>query len=240
MSRIFFTGDTHAEFRRFSSKNFPIGKELTYDDYVIILGDFGGFWDNSKQDAYWMGWLESKDFNIVFLPGNHENYSILNNISRYIYMEMWGGKVRQFGRNIFMLQNGETYRINGKTYLVMGGGLSIDKSMRKENISWWKEEYPTISDWNKFEKNCQENDFTFDFILSHVPPLFILEKMIKADITNEKVKDEVAIRLGDFMGKLKFTKWLFGHMHQNVVIHQNYICLYEDIIEDVEAEQMFY
>lgn len=39
---IYITGDTHAEFSRFSTKRFPEQKEMTKDDYVIICGDFGG------------------------------------------------------------------------------------------------------------------------------------------------------------------------------------------------------
>ena len=38
---IYVTGDTHADFRRFSTREFPEQKELTKDDFVIICGDFG-------------------------------------------------------------------------------------------------------------------------------------------------------------------------------------------------------
>ena len=38
---IYITGDTHAEFKRFSKKVF----DATENDYVIICGDFGGVWD---------------------------------------------------------------------------------------------------------------------------------------------------------------------------------------------------
>ena len=36
---IYATGDTHGDISRFSSKVFFEQKELTKDDYVIILGD---------------------------------------------------------------------------------------------------------------------------------------------------------------------------------------------------------
>ena len=45
---IYITGDTHGDFRRFSADNFPEGKILTKEDYVIICGDFGGIWDVKK------------------------------------------------------------------------------------------------------------------------------------------------------------------------------------------------
>ena len=47
MTRIFVTGDTHGDYdwHKLTSKSFPEQKELTKDDYVIIVGDFGGVWD---------------------------------------------------------------------------------------------------------------------------------------------------------------------------------------------------
>ena len=45
---IYVTGDTHGGFlERLSVSAFPEQKEMTRNDFVIILGDFGGVWDNS-------------------------------------------------------------------------------------------------------------------------------------------------------------------------------------------------
>ena len=53
---IYLTGDTHAEFNRFSKKIF----DATENDYVIICGDFGGVWDESSYQKYWLDWLAAK------------------------------------------------------------------------------------------------------------------------------------------------------------------------------------
>ena len=37
---IYITGDCHADFSRFLIEKFPVQKEMTKDDYVIICGDF--------------------------------------------------------------------------------------------------------------------------------------------------------------------------------------------------------
>lgn len=52
MNRIFLTGDKHfpAEYKYLSFKHWPLGRELTRNDYVIILGDFGICWNNSKEE----------------------------------------------------------------------------------------------------------------------------------------------------------------------------------------------
>ena len=46
------TGDTHGDWMsRLNINAFPEQKEMTKDDYVIVLGDFG-IWDNSKRENY--------------------------------------------------------------------------------------------------------------------------------------------------------------------------------------------
>lgn len=71
--KIYITGDTHADFRRFGSNYFD-GKECC----VIVCGDFGGIWDGSNREKYWLDWLEKKKFTLLFVDGNHENFDMLN------------------------------------------------------------------------------------------------------------------------------------------------------------------
>ena len=70
---IFISGDTHGDFRRFSSNNFPQGKNLTKEDYIIICGDWGGIWNykgESKYESYWLDWLNAKPWTTLFVDGN--------------------------------------------------------------------------------------------------------------------------------------------------------------------------
>lgn len=72
---IYITGDTHGDFRRFGTKWFKDQKEMTKDDTLIILGDFGGIWDykgESEHEKYQLDWLEGKNYTTVFIDGNHE------------------------------------------------------------------------------------------------------------------------------------------------------------------------
>jgi hypothetical protein len=59
---IWITGDTHGDFRRFATGSFPQQKRMSRDDYVIITGDYGGIWDGSPRETYWLNWLEEKPF----------------------------------------------------------------------------------------------------------------------------------------------------------------------------------
>ena len=63
---IYITGDTHGNFRRFSTDIFPEQKQMTKDDYVIICGDFG-IWNDSPEERHWLDWLNEKNFTTLFL-----------------------------------------------------------------------------------------------------------------------------------------------------------------------------
>ena len=49
---IYITGDCHADYRKFSTDNFPEQKEMTRDDFVIVCGDFG-IWHDTPEEKYW-------------------------------------------------------------------------------------------------------------------------------------------------------------------------------------------
>ena len=75
---VYVTGDTHAEFNKFSTKRFPEQKELTKEDFVIVCGDFG-VWHDCPEERYWFDWLSKKPFTLLFVDGNHENFERLKN-----------------------------------------------------------------------------------------------------------------------------------------------------------------
>lgn len=71
---IFVTGDIHGthSIEKLNTINFPEQKTMTKNDYVIILGDFGLIWNGSKEEEYWLNWLNNKNFTTLFIDGNHE------------------------------------------------------------------------------------------------------------------------------------------------------------------------
>ena len=77
---IFITGDIHGniDINKLNSKKFAEQKNLTKSDFVIIAGDFGLVWDESKECQYWIKWLSEKNFTTLFIDGNHENFNLLN------------------------------------------------------------------------------------------------------------------------------------------------------------------
>ena len=120
---VYITGDTHSEFERFSSRRFPQQKEMTRADYLVICGDFGGVWDNSSQQRYWLDWLEQKPFTTLFVDGNHENFDLLQQLP---CREWQGGQVHVVRENILHLMRGEIFTFAGRSWFAMGGGASHD------------------------------------------------------------------------------------------------------------------
>ena len=99
---IYITGDCHGEFNKFSTAAFPEQKQMTKKDIVIVCGDFGGIWDtdkNSQHESYWLKWLDEKSYTTVFVDGNHENFSRLNN--DFETVEVFGGKAHKIRNSIF-------------------------------------------------------------------------------------------------------------------------------------------
>ena len=61
---IYLTGDTHGDIDigKRTTRNWPLQKELTRDDYLIICGDFGAVWSGDREDDYLLKWHENKTY----------------------------------------------------------------------------------------------------------------------------------------------------------------------------------
>ena len=165
---IWITGDTHGDFRRLSSKQFPEQKLMTRDDYVIILGDFGGVFSGSKEETYWLDWLESKNFTTLFLDGNHEAFHKLEEIP---IEPFHGGMAHPIRPHVYHLCRGHVFHLDCYDFFVMGGAQSHDclvldpdnprfryrkRLFRKHNIpfrvigeSWWPQELPSKEEYEE-------------------------------------------------------------------------------------------
>lgn len=138
---FYITGDLHGEYdiHKLSSKRFPMGNNLTRDDYLIICGDFGLVWNNGNSEMYWRDWLNNKPWTTLFVDGNHENFPLLN---RYPITKQWGGKVHQIEDNIYHLMRGQVFEINGKTFLQWAVHRATIYSIAQRMLIGGKKNYP--------------------------------------------------------------------------------------------------
>lgn len=85
---VYLTGDTHGDIDRFKHGKLRwLGKR----DTVVVLGDFGFVWDDSKEEQKKLDWLRKRPYTLLFLDGSHENYDLLK---QYPTEERFGGKVQ--------------------------------------------------------------------------------------------------------------------------------------------------
>ncbi len=246
---IFATGDTHGNFQRFSTKVFPEQKEMTRDDFVIICGDFGGVWDGSRQEVYWLDWLEDKPFTTLFVDGNHENFTALNTLE----VEKWnGGKVHRVRPHVLHLMRGQIFDIGGFRFFAMGGAASHDiqdgvldpaapnfeqeyrlkrrqqQFFRVKGVSWWEEDMPSQEEYEEADRNLERVGWKVDYIITHCCPTSVQQKLDPSFSPDA---------LTDYHQKLErlcdFRYWLFGHYHDNRKIDDRFILLWEQIVRVV-------
>lgn len=219
---IYITGDTHGQQNRILCIEQKSG--IGAGDYLIVCGDFGYVFINDLSENNFLNDLEARPYTICFCDGNHENFPAI-----YLYpIEMWnGGKVHRIRKNIVHLMRGQVFDIDGKKLFTMGGAYSIDKSMRLRNISWWKEEMPTLSEYREAISNLKNNGNRVDYIITHTAPTQIVQRIVYRVDENEKKLCGFFERL---MHKVQFEKWFFGHWHIDEEITDKFRAIYFDVL----------
>lgn len=220
---VFVTGDMHGEYDRFESKKL---KKLGEDDCLIVCGDFGFIWDNSRQEKHNLKKICEKKYKTLFVEGTHENYGML---SSYKVVDLFGGRARAIGGNLFQLLRGEIYTIDGRTFFTFGGGDSIDKELRRENGTWWKEELPSMIEMQYAVEQLDKRDRKVDYIITHEPPLTDMVHIIRKCRV-----DPLATFFDEVSHNVTYKKWFFGSLHTNKKIrHTHSQCVFTDIVKVV-------
>lgn len=225
---LWFTGDCHGDFHRFSTRRFPMQKQLTKADCVLICGDFGGIWDSSAEERYWLDWLEGRPFTTLFADGNHENFDLLEG---YEAVPWRGGVARQVRPSVYHLCRGNVFTLEGRRVFVMGGASSHDmpdgilrqgpdlKRQRRvldrrkahyrvEHESWWDRELPSPAEYRQALEALAAVDWTVDLVVSHCAPTE-LHTRLRPDLPADPLTDF----LSRVRRELSYGAWYCGHYH---------------------------
>lgn len=241
--KTFVLGDMHGGQAGDTEKLKGFGKELSKDDVVINLGDFGFIWyhdkhpKRKKDDAY-LKWLSSQNYTFAFVDGNHENFDLINNSP---IVEKWCGKVNEVYPGIYRLRRGEIYNINGKSIFVLGGAMSNPNQkegnyegkgkFKKEKLQkvWWEQEIPSKEEFEYSLNNLKKHNFKVDFILTHTCASETIKDIFHKTGTADynRLSDPVSIFLDSVLDKVEFKEWHFGHHHQDVDLG-NIFCHYKN------------
>ncbi|HNX64743.1 MAG TPA: metallophosphoesterase [Oscillospiraceae bacterium] len=218
---IYITGDIHGDITRFSDKKL---RKLKKNDCLIVCGDFGFIWDGSKKEESILKKLGKKRYNILFVDGCHENFSLLNS---YPESDWNGGKVHIISGRLMHLMRGNIYKIGDTRLLAFGGGQSDDADLRKTANTWWKEEVPEQSEIDYAKERLKSTGNIVDYIVTHEPPASLKDFL---QIDTEQ-KSEMGAYFDSLRTECRFKRWFFGKCHMNKVIPPQYHAVFNDIIK---------
>lgn len=174
-------------------------------DTIIHVGDVG-FMIHAEEFADWLtSQLASKGMQLYFIEGNHEDYKWLEDLE----VDSDGlGVVRE---NIRHIPRGFRTSYDGKEFLFVGGGVSVDQYRRTRDYDWWAEEEITNLEVDQIisagsadvlvSHDCPAH-FELDLPHSHMFPSDLIDK---SDEHREKLE---SIYKGVGAGKV-----VCGHYH---------------------------
>ena len=236
--KIYITGDLHGDQVLWESK---IDAFLNPGDIIIIAGDFGiGFLDGQYwPEEMFYDYISEKDYTVLFIDGNHEDFNRLNGYD----ISVWnGGHVHLIRHNLIHLMRGEVFRINDITLFTFGGGYSLDKHRRIENISWWPQEMPNEKEYDNARINLKECNNKVDYIITHTASINSLEYISHvASHIKGKSPEEYPLNafLQDIEDSITYEKWYFGHFHVDMDIWKNQYALFDQIKELKTGKSVF-
>ena len=249
---IYITGDTHGEFGRFPGGDVLSGqRRLLQGDYVIVCGDFGLCWAKDKEFEYHCDFFAKKPFTLLWVQGNHENYDM---IAEYPIEEWHGGKVRHIVRDkVILLERGQVFDIDGKSFFTFGGAAShdvqggilnrndcdfdyerrkaidADLPFRIVHESWWKEELPNEEEMDEGRKNLAIHEYKVDYVITHCCATDLQTKLDRGP--GHVLKPDVLTEyLQELEEKIQYEHWYFGHYHLDEKIDEKHTVLYYGVI----------
>ena len=226
---IFITGDIHGTIDidkvvgYFSNEE--LTKNLTKQDFLILLGDTSICWDDGKIDSEVKRILHSLPVTTLFIDGNHDNHRL---IAEYPVLEWKGGLVHEIESDILHLMRGDVFTIEDKKFFTFGGAYSIDQHRRTEGISWWPEEMPSAEEYKRGLENLNKHNNRVDYILTHTAPSFIVGELGLEFMEGE---EELQRYLEELAQNISFEKWFCGHFHEDMVIEEKYHVMMDEIIQ---------
>jgi hypothetical protein len=165
-----------------------------------------------------------------------------------------GGLVREIRPSVLMLERGEIFCLNGQYCLAFGGAHSHDirdgvldpaayaneadfimdyrkrkgSLIRIKGVSWWEEEMPSQKEMEQGKSRAlalMEQHGRVDFVFTHAAPLSDLL------FFGYDGQDECSRFLESLLHEISFGCWFYGHLHDNRMLSDNRILLYEQIVK---------
>jgi UDP-2,3-diacylglucosamine pyrophosphatase LpxH len=210
---LMFIGDVHGDFIRLSHK---LANTNVRDSFFIQVGDFGVGFKTKENEAAQLETLNSRLKNannfMYAIRGNHDDPSYFTNDTSY--------------SNITFLKDYSLLELEGNVILLAGGAISIDRSSRVLNNSYWKEEVFVYKE-SLLEKAIKDCDH-IDIVVTHNAPAEFHPTEISQIVIDwtdkdphlipelKKERHKHSLLMNVLIGKkLKPKFWYYGHFHHS-------------------------
>lgn len=228
---IYITSDLHGYQEKWFEQIHPI---LKTGDIVIVAGDFGiGMFDGRYfPEEMFYDWIAEQSYTVLIVDGNHENF---NKLLAYP-SEIWnGGNVHKIRDNMLHLCRGEIYKLGDITLFTFGGGYSLDKGRRTENLSWWSQEMPSNDEYDNAVKKLKTSSHHVDYIITHTSPLetiHYLSTFHRYGIQKNVIEEQELTFFLDYIQSItEYKKWYFGHFHVDAELWRNQTAVFNCVRE---------
>lgn len=205
-TRLMVAGDWHGN-TRYAEKAIRHAKKGGCDA-IVHLGDFG-YWPRFDEGPRFykvvVEELRHRGLRLYWVDGNHENHDLLN--------PGMGNEVIQH------LPRGHRWEWWGKTWMAIGGGVSVDKQWRRPHIDWFPEETLTP---RQFEYCLREGGV--DIVVAHdapeessIPGIHAKEKLgLEPSLfPDEQIRESWEHRalMSEICKDKHPSHWFHGHYH---------------------------
>ena len=151
---------------------------------------------------------------------------------------------------MLLLERSQVFELGGKRIFTMGGARSHDiqngilepddplfdekfrrlqargAAFRVDHCSWWKEELPALEEYRQARANLERAGWSVDYIIAHCAPTSIQNELLRSRSTPDALTDF----LDEVRQRCRFQYWFFGHYHDNGIVRERYVLLYEQMI----------
>ena len=215
---MILTGDLHAspkelQFLRPGYLKEKYGSKCE-NTIIVILGDGGFLWHNDEYSDFngelistLNTWMKELNSICIVVPGNHENYKRIYSLPKvHVDKKNCKGDFREISPYIKYTERFGEYTIEGKSILVLGGAVSLDRYLRKEN-EWFQDETFSVEEKETIISLIKGSEY--DYVLSHTCPHAVL-KQIFVDVWFRDNNSEFFDRVLNY---IEPKAWFFGHLH---------------------------
>ena len=210
-------GDVHGEFSTISHQ---LNLKKVSDCDIIQVGDFGLGFKKQKVESDELKKLnevlKKKNINLYVIRGNHDDPERFK-------------ELKEEYSNIILVPDYSVFGLNGKTYMCIGGAISIDRIERKEKNDIWFHNEGVIYQEDKLEghdldsidvfiSHTAQNSFVQDMLsLNKLNNQYLEKRMIEwkdYSLMGECIHEQVSLDL--ILNKLPNVKQVFfGHFHSS-------------------------